>query len=169
MCMKACSGKLKHIYVCKWGFIYIIFYIFRAIQLDWNLCCIDTDLGMSGKFLKKILSSSLLCFCQSNDFDAISSFFSNYPHKLKYWITHVVRVRVQKLWKLMATPSSLQKKRKSKKQGRAISESPSIARVKGIFTASINTRGQLLWARCLTTFTTQVLRSGSPILSILNC
>ena len=32
----------------------------------------DADLGMSGKLLKKILSSSLLCFSQSKD-DAIAT------------------------------------------------------------------------------------------------
>ncbi len=88
----------------------------------------DTDLGTRGKLLKKILSSSLLCFFQSKDLtDAIATTLI-----MRHCNRNIENYPRGRDWRAcMATPPSQQKKRKTKKQGRAVSESPSITRLKG--------------------------------------
>ena len=95
----------------------------------------DTDLGTRGKLLKKSLFSSLLCFFQSKDLmDAIATnliMWKRQTENLKF--THVAGNQSVRRHGHSGPPSQL-KKRKVKKHGRAVSESPSITRLKGIGT-----------------------------------
>ena len=52
------------------GSMHTFTYFMWSVQLyanDQRFKAPETDLGTRGKLLKKILSSSLLCFCQSKD------------------------------------------------------------------------------------------------------
>lgn len=138
-----CEWSL-HAAVCKWSEVQGTWY------WPWN----------ERKALKEESVQLTLVFLPVKGLDRCHSYHSNYAN----W-NFEIHPRGQPMLNLnctyMATPPSQQKKRKAKKPGRAVSESPSITRLKGIgmvFSSAI----KCMQGR-LTTITIQVTRSGHPI------